>query len=61
MDVESLGVLEKKYSGRTFIKGVIGTGATVSSDSYRSGGRSLLGAAAVQTTTERLLTLRSLT
>ena len=31
---ESLGVLEQKYSRRTFIKGVIATGATVSSTGY---------------------------
>jgi hypothetical protein len=30
-EVESVGVLEKKHSRRTFIKGVIATGATVSS------------------------------
>ena len=56
-DVESVGVLEKKYSRRTFIKGVIATGATVSSASYALRGTSLLGAATFQTSTERLLTL----
>ena len=30
-EVESVGVLDKKYSRRTFIKGVIATGATASS------------------------------
>jgi aerobic-type carbon monoxide dehydrogenase small subunit (CoxS/CutS family) len=56
-DVESVGVLEKKHTRRTFIKGVIATGATVSSASYLFKGTSLLGAAAVQTSTERLITL----
>ena len=56
-DVESVGILEKKHSRRTFIKGVIATGATVSSASYLFKGTSLLGAAAVQTSTERLITL----
>jgi aerobic-type carbon monoxide dehydrogenase small subunit (CoxS/CutS family) len=56
-DVESVGILEKKHSRRTFIKGVIATGATVSSASYVFRGSSLLGAAAVQTSTERLVTL----
>lgn len=57
MDVESVGVLEKKYSRRTFIKGVIATGATVSSANYLFRGPNVLGAATVQSTTERLLTL----
>jgi aerobic-type carbon monoxide dehydrogenase small subunit (CoxS/CutS family) len=56
-DVESVGVLEKKYSRRTFIKGVIATGATVSSANYLFRGTNVLGAATVQSTTERLLTL----
>jgi aerobic-type carbon monoxide dehydrogenase small subunit (CoxS/CutS family) len=56
-DVESVGVLEKKYSRRTFIKGVIATGATVSSANYLFRGPNVLGAATVQSTTERLLTL----
>lgn len=56
-DVEAVGVLEKKYSRRTFIKGVIATGATVSSGGYLFRGTSLLGAAAAQTVTERMLTL----
>jgi aerobic-type carbon monoxide dehydrogenase small subunit (CoxS/CutS family) len=56
-DVESVGILEKKHSRRTFIKGVIATGASVSSANYLFRGTSLLGAAAVQTSTERLLTL----
>ena len=56
-EVESVGLLEKKHSRRTFIKGVIATGATVSSASYLFKGTSLLGAAAVQTSTERLITL----
>jgi len=56
-DVESVGVLEKKYSRRTFIKGVIATGATVSSANYLFRGTNILGAAMVQSSTERLLTL----
>jgi len=56
-DVESVGVLEKKYSRRTFIKGVIATGATVSSANYLFRSPNVLGAAVVQSTTERLLTL----
>jgi aerobic-type carbon monoxide dehydrogenase small subunit (CoxS/CutS family) len=56
-EVESVGVLEKKYSRRTFIKGVIATGATVSAASYALRGTSLLGAATLQTSTERLITL----
>jgi aerobic-type carbon monoxide dehydrogenase small subunit (CoxS/CutS family) len=54
---ESVGVLEKKFSRRTFIKGVIATGATASSTSYMFKGTSLLGAATMQTATERLITL----
>jgi aerobic-type carbon monoxide dehydrogenase small subunit (CoxS/CutS family) len=56
-EVESVGVLEKKYSRRTFIKGVIAAGATVSSASYVLGGTRLLGASTLQTSTERLITL----
>jgi aerobic-type carbon monoxide dehydrogenase small subunit (CoxS/CutS family) len=56
-EVESVGVLEKKYSRRTFIKGVIAAGATVSSASYALRGTSMLGAATLQTSTERLITL----
>lgn len=56
-DVESVGLLDKKYSRRTFIKGVIATGATVSSANYLFRGPNVLGAATVQSTTERLLTL----
>lgn len=56
-DVESVGVLEKKYSRRTFIKGVIATGATVSSANYLFRSTNILGAAVVQSSTERLLTL----
>jgi aerobic-type carbon monoxide dehydrogenase small subunit (CoxS/CutS family) len=56
-DVESVGLLEKKYSRRTFIKGVIATGATVSSANYLFRSPNVLGAATVQSTTERLLTL----
>jgi aerobic-type carbon monoxide dehydrogenase small subunit (CoxS/CutS family) len=56
-EVESVGVLEKKHSRRTFIKGVIATGASVSSANYLFRGTSLLGAATLQTSTERMLTL----
>lgn len=56
-EVESVGVLEKRYSRRTFIKGVIATGATVSSANYLFRGPNILGAATLQSTTERLLTL----
>jgi aerobic-type carbon monoxide dehydrogenase small subunit (CoxS/CutS family) len=56
-DVESVGLLETKYSRRTFIKGVIATGATVSSANYLFRSANVLGAATVQSTTERLLTL----
>ena len=55
-EADSVGVLEKKYSRRTFIKGVIATGATVSSAGYLFRGTSLLGAP-VQTVTERMITL----
>jgi aerobic-type carbon monoxide dehydrogenase small subunit (CoxS/CutS family) len=54
---EPVGVLEQKYSRRTFIKGVIATGATVSSTGYLFRGSPLLGAATYQTATERLITL----
>ncbi|KPJ83879.1 MAG: (2Fe-2S)-binding protein [Gemmatimonas sp. SG8_23] len=54
---ESVGVLEQKYSRRTFIKGVIATGATVSSTGYLFRGSPLLGAATYQSATERLITL----
>jgi aerobic-type carbon monoxide dehydrogenase small subunit (CoxS/CutS family) len=53
----SAGALETKYSRRTFIKGVIATGATVSSTGYLFRGTSLLGAVTYQSATERLLTL----
>jgi aerobic-type carbon monoxide dehydrogenase small subunit (CoxS/CutS family) len=56
-EVQSVGLLEKTHSRRTFIKGVIAAGASVSSANYLFRGTSLLGAAAVQTSTERLLTL----
>lgn len=55
--VESGGVLGREYSRRTFIKGVIAAGATVSSTGYLFRGTSLLGAATLQSTTERLITL----
>lgn len=55
--VESGGALGQKYSRRIFIKGVIAAGATVSSTGYLFRGTSLLGAATLQSTTERLITL----
>jgi aerobic-type carbon monoxide dehydrogenase small subunit (CoxS/CutS family) len=54
---QPVGVLEQKHSRRTFIKGVIATGATVSSTGYLFRGSPLLGAATFQTATERLITL----
>lgn len=56
--VESPQVLERPFSRRTFIKGVIAAGATASSAAYlfRSS-PALLGATALQGTAERLLTL----
>jgi aerobic-type carbon monoxide dehydrogenase small subunit (CoxS/CutS family) len=56
-EAESVGILEQKHSRRTFIKGVIAAGASVSSANYLFRGTSLLGAATVQTATERMLTL----
>lgn len=57
-DVENPQVLERPFSRRTFIKGVIAAGATASSAAYlfRSS-PGLLGATAMQGTAERLLTL----
>ena len=55
---DSVGMLEQKYSRRTFIKGVIATGVTASSTGYLFRGSPLLGAATFQTATERLITLR---
>jgi aerobic-type carbon monoxide dehydrogenase small subunit (CoxS/CutS family) len=56
-ELESVAVLDKKYTRRTFIKGVIATGATVSSASYIVRSPSALRAATVQSSTERLITL----
>lgn len=56
-ETETAGAEPRNYSRRTFIKGVIATGATVSSAGYLLNGTSLLGAAAYQTATERLVTL----
>jgi len=54
----TLHALERPFSRRTFIKGVIATGATASSASYLfRTSPALLGATAVQGTAERLLTL----
>jgi aerobic-type carbon monoxide dehydrogenase small subunit (CoxS/CutS family) len=54
---EIAGALEKKFTRRTFIKGVIATGATSSSAGYLFRGSPLLGAATYQTATERLIAL----
>ena len=56
-EVESVGLLEQKHSRRTFIKGVVAAGATVASANYMLNGTSVLGAAAVQSQTERMITL----
>ena len=56
-ETESAGAEPRNYSRRTFIKGVIATGATASSAGYLFNGTSLLGAATYQTATERLVTL----
>ena len=56
-DAESVGVLDKKYTRRTFIKGVIAVGATASSASYFIGVPSLLGAQTMPGAVERLITL----
>lgn len=55
-DAESVGLLEKKYSRRSFIKGVIAVGATASSTGYLLGGARALGAQ-MPGATERLITL----
>lgn len=54
---ETTGAEPRSYTRRTFIKGVIATGATASSAGYLFRGTSLLGAATYQTATERLITL----
>ena len=56
-DAESVGLLEKKYSRRSFIKGVIAVGATASSTGYLLGGAQALGAQSMPGATERLITL----
>ena len=55
-DAESVGLLEKKYSRRSCIKGVIAVGATASSTGYLLGGAQALGAQ-MPGATERLITL----
>jgi len=55
-DAESVSMLEKKYSRRTFIKGVIAAGATASATGYIVGGGGL-AAQAIPGATERLITL----
>lgn len=58
-EVEITQVLERAVSRRTFIKGVIAAGASVSSMGYLfRGGSGLLAATAMQGTAERLVTLR---
>ena len=56
-DAESVGLMEKKYSRRSFIKGVIAVGATASSTGYLLGGPLALGAQSMPGATERLITL----
>ena len=56
-DAASAGLLEKKYSRRSFIKGVIAAGATASSTGYLMGGPTALGAQSMPGATERLITL----
>jgi aerobic-type carbon monoxide dehydrogenase small subunit (CoxS/CutS family) len=57
-DVHEGQVLERSFSRRTFIKGVIAAGATASSSAYLfRASPGLLGATMVQGTAERLLTL----
>jgi len=56
-DAASVGLLEKKYSRRSFIKGVIAAGATASSTGYLMGGPTALGAQSMPGATERLITL----
>ena len=56
-DVASVGLLDKKYSRRSFIKGVIAAGATASSTGYLMGGPTALGAQSMPGATERLITL----
>ena len=55
-DAESVGLLEKKYSRRSFIKGVIAVGATATSPGYLLGGAQALGAQ-MPGATARLITL----
>ena len=57
-DVESVGLLEQKYSRRTFIKGVIAVGATASATGQFLGRPGLAGAQSMPGETERLITLR---
>ena len=56
-DAASVCLLEKKYSRRSFIKGVIAVGATASSTGYLLGGPLALGAQSMPGATERLITL----
>ena len=56
-DAASVGLLEKKYSRRSFIKGVIAVGATASSTGYLLGGPLALGAQSMPGATERRITL----
>ena len=56
-DAESVAVLDKKYTRRTFIKGVIAVGATASTANYFIGGAGTLGAQTMPGAAERLVTL----
>jgi len=57
LESESVGIVDARFSRRTFIKGVIAAGATVSASSYLFRGSSLFGAQTLQGATERLITL----
>ncbi len=57
-DSGSVGVLERRYSRRAFIKGVIAVGATASATSHFLGRPALSRAQTLPGATERLITLR---
>jgi aerobic-type carbon monoxide dehydrogenase small subunit (CoxS/CutS family) len=57
-DADSVELLETKFSRRTFIKGVIAVGATVSATSQFLGRPGLAAGQTMQGATERLITLR---
>lgn len=57
-EVEVIRILERDVPRRSFIKGVIAAGASVSSAGYLFRSPGLLAATGLQGTTERLVTLR---